>query len=110
MIASDVSPAPKFVGKIASSLGSKLFYPEFSMSRKEKEKIIDDYEEEIKNAHEKDALAAGLKAFKNYHQLILKVKEAAGDNFEDALRNVIINEKTENISDVVKKIAQKKTN
>lgn len=109
LIASDVKPAPKFVEKIAASLGSKLFYPEFSMSRKEKERIVDDYDEEIKSAHEKDALAAGLKAFKNYHQLILKVEAAAGKNFEDVLRNVIINEKTENISDVVKKIEQKKT-
>jgi len=109
VIASDVNPAPKFVQKIAASLGSKLFYPEFSMTRKEKLKIVDDYEEEIKSAHEKDALAAGLKAFKNYHELILKVQAAAGNNFEDVLRNVIINEKTENISDVVKKIGQKKT-
>jgi len=108
VIASDVNPAPKFVEKIAASLGSKLFYPKFSMTRKEKGKIVDDFEEEIGSAHEKDALAAGLKAFKNYHQLILKVEAAAGKNFEDVLRNVIINKKTENISDVVKKIGQKK--
>jgi predicted RNase H-like nuclease (RuvC/YqgF family) len=109
VIASDVNPAPKFVEKIASSLGSKLFYPEFSMTRKEKENIVDDFEEEIKGSHQKDALAAGLKAFKSYHGIILKVKEAAGKNFEEVLRNVIINKKTENISDVVKKIAKKKT-
>lgn len=109
VIASDVNPASKFVEKIAASLGSKIFYPEFSMSRKEKGKIVKDYEEEIKSAHEKDALAASLKAFKNYHELILKVKAAAGSDFEKVLRNIIINEKTENISDVVKKI-QKKAN
>jgi len=110
VIASDVNPAPKFVEKIASSLGSKIFYPEISMTRKEKEKIVEDFEEEIKSSHEKDALAAGLKAFKNYHGIILKVKESAGKNFEEVLRNIIINEKTENISDVVKKIAAKKAN
>ena len=109
VVASDVNPAPKFVEKIAASLGSKIFYPEFSMTKKEKGKIVEDYEDEINSAHEKDALAAGLKAFKNYHQLILKVEAAAGKNFEKVLRNVIINEKTENISDVVKKIAAKKT-
>lgn len=110
VVASDVSPAPKFVEKIAASLGSKIFYPEFSMSRKEKERIVEDYEDEINSAHEKDALAAGLKAFKNYHEIILKVEAAAGKNFENVLRNIIINEKTENISDVVKKFAAKKTN
>jgi predicted RNase H-like nuclease (RuvC/YqgF family) len=110
VIASDVNPASKFVEKIASSLGSKIFYPEISLTRKEKEKIVEDYEEEIKSSHEKDALAAGLKAFKNYHEIILKVKAAAGKNFEEVLRNVIINKKTENISDVVKKIAEKKVN
>ena len=109
MIASDVNPAPKFVEKIASSLGSKIFYPETSMTRKEKERIVDDFDEEIKSSHQKDALAAGLKAFKNYHEIILKVQAAAGSNFEDVLRNVIINKKTENISDVVKKIKKKKT-
>ena len=110
VVASDVNPAPKFVEKIAASLGSKIFYPEFSLSRKEKRKIVEDYEDVIKSAHEKDALAAGLKAFKNYHELILKVKAAAGNNFENVLRNIIINEKTENISDVVKKFAEKKAN
>jgi hypothetical protein len=55
-------------------------------------------------------LAAGLKAFKNYHEIILKVEAAAGRNFENVLRNIIINEKTENISDVVKKFAEKKAN
>lgn len=109
VIASDVNPASKFVQKIAASLGSKIFYPEFSMTRKEKEKIVEDFEEEINSSHEKDALAASLKAFKNYHELILKVEAAAGNNFENVLRKIIINEKTENISDVVKKI-QKKTN
>lgn len=107
VIASDVNPAPKFIEKIAASLGSKIFYPEFSLSRKEKEKIVDDFKDEIKSAHEKDALAAGLKAFKNYHEIILKVEAAAGNNFEKVLRNIIINEKTENISDVIKKFEKK---
>ncbi len=110
VIASDVNPAPKFVEKIAASVGSKIFYPDFSMSRREKQKIVRDYEEEINSAHEKDALAAGLKAFRNYHEIILKVEAAAGNNFEHVLRNIIINEKTENISDVVKKFAKKKAN
>ncbi len=75
IIASDVNPLPKMIERLAASLGSKVFYPEVSLTNVEKEKIINDFKEEIKNTHQKDALAAGLKAFKNYHGLFLKIEE-----------------------------------
>jgi len=65
IIASDVNPAPKAIEKIAKNLGSKLFFPEKSLTNLEKEKIIKNFKEKIKSSHEKDALAASLKSLKN---------------------------------------------
>jgi uncharacterized protein len=111
VIASDVNPAPRFVEKIAASLGSKLFYPELSLLHKEKEKIVEDYEEGIKSAHEKDALAAALKAFKNYHGLFVRVekileKEGKKDKL-DELISVLLASRGKNIAESIKSISKK---
>lgn len=112
IIASDVNPLPKMIEKVAAALGSKVFYPEVSLTNIEKEKIIDDFKEDIKNTHQKDALAAGLKAFKNYHRLFLKVEETlAKQKMEEILEEVVtelLKSKSQNIADIIKKIAKRK--
>lgn len=112
IIASDVNPLPKMIDRMSAALGSRVFYPEFSLTNEEKEKIIGDFKEQIKNSHQKDALAAGLKAFKNYHGLFLKVEETLGKKgreeiFEDVIAELMEDE-TQNIADVVKKVATRK--
>lgn len=111
IIASDVNPLPKGIEKLASSLGTHVFYPEVSMTYKEKAKIIDDYREMIKNTHQKDALAAALRAFKNYHSMFLKVEEVVGkmkrkDIFEDVVKRVL-KKRTESIVDAAKEIIKR---
>lgn len=112
IIASDVNPLPKMIERLAASLGSKVFYPEVSLTNVEKEKIINDFKEEIKNTHQKDALAAGLKAFKNYHSLFLKVEEIlVKQNKEEIFEEVVkhlLKDKTQNIVDMIKKISKRK--
>ncbi|MCS7106407.1 MAG: DUF460 domain-containing protein, partial [Candidatus Aenigmarchaeota archaeon] len=93
IIASDVNPLPKGVEKIASCLGSKVFYPQTSMSYREKFKILEDMKFFAKDSHQKDALAAALRAFKNYHNIFIKVDEVVKkigreDIFEDVVRRV----------------------
>lgn len=112
IIASDVNPLPKMIEHLAASLGSKVFYPEVSLTNVEKEKIINDFKEEIKNTHQKDALAAGLKAFKNYHGLFLKVEETLvrqnkEEIFEEVVKELLKNQ-TQNIVDMIKKISKRK--
>jgi len=112
IIASDVNPLPKMIEKTSAALGSRVFYPEFSLTNEEKEKIIGNFKEQIKNSHQKDALAAGLKAFKNYHGLFLKVEETLDKKgmeeiFEDVISELMENE-TQNIADAVKKVAKRK--
>jgi len=112
LIASDVNPLPKTIDKLASSLGCKVYYPRKSLSNTEKTKIIEDYTEEIKNSHQKDALAAGLRAFKNYHSLFLKIEEVLSKMnqqrlFEEVVE-MMLKKKNENIIDVTKKILAKR--
>jgi predicted RNase H-like nuclease (RuvC/YqgF family) len=111
IIASDVNPLPKMIERLASALGSKVYYPEVSLTNVEKEKIINDFEKEIKDSHQKDALAAGLKAFRNYHNLFLKVEETLIKQnkkriFEEVVRELLKDE-TQNIVDVIKKVSKR---
>jgi len=112
IIASDVNPLPKAIEKLASSLGSSAFYPRISLSNIGKSKIIEDYEEEIKDSHQKDALAACLRAFKNYHSLFLKIEEVLEKMnqqrlFEEVVERML-KRKNENIVDATKKILAKR--
>lgn len=112
IIASDVNPLPKMIEKLSAAMGSKVYYPEVSLTNVEKEKIINDFKEEIKNAHQKDALAAGLKAFKHYHGLFLKIeeiltKQGKEEIFEEIVENLMEDE-SQNIVDMIKKILKRK--
>ncbi|MGC8812001.1 MAG: DUF460 domain-containing protein [Candidatus Aenigmatarchaeota archaeon] len=112
LIASDVNPMPKAIEKIASSLGSKIYYPEVSLSNVEKVKIIQKYEKFIKDSHQKDALAACLKAFKHYHELFLRIEDFLKkidkkEIYENVVEEVMKSE-SENIVNVTKKILERK--
>lgn len=112
IIASDVNPLPKGIEKLASAVGSKVFYPHISMSYKEKLKIVDDYKEKIRDSHQKDALAAALRAFKNYHGMLLKIDETVKkferkDLFDEVVKRVL-KKKTENIVDAVRDLIWRK--
>lgn len=103
---------PKKIEKLASALGSKAFYPEISLSNVEKAKIIKGHIGEIKDSHQKDALAAGLKAFRRYHELFLRIEEILkkmrhGKLFDQVLDNML-KKKNENIVDVTKKVLAKR--
>jgi predicted RNase H-like nuclease (RuvC/YqgF family) len=112
VIASDVNPMPKAIEKIASSLGSKVYYPEVSLSNLEKIKIIQKYEKYIKDSHQKDALAACLKAFKHYHELFLKIEDFLKkidkkEIYEKVVEEVMKSE-SENIVNATKRILERK--
>ncbi|MBI4010606.1 MAG: DUF460 domain-containing protein [Candidatus Aenigmarchaeota archaeon] len=76
IISTDKNPLPRSVGKLASNLGIKPFYPEMSLSHTQKEELVRELEVEAKNRHEMDALAASIKAWKNYRELSVKVSNA----------------------------------
>lgn len=83
IIAGDVNPPPKMLEKLAAGLSARLFYPEENMSRFEKLKIAEKYSKAISpnkklwgNRHERDALAAALRAWKRMRHVIAKLDEA----------------------------------
>jgi hypothetical protein len=110
IIATDVNPPPKTVKKLAKTLGCKLYYPEVSLSNLEKVKLVKKYDEETGGYHQKDALAAGIKALKNYRELFSKIQDAVSKfdkKIFDEVAIKIIRDGADNIRDAIKKIMRK---
>ncbi|BCU68676.1 hypothetical protein HS7_21130 [Sulfolobales archaeon HS-7] len=78
IIASDVNPVPDAVKKIASRVGAKVSYPSKSPSIEEKQKISDEYAQQynikIETSHERDALSAAVKSFKEIESKIRQIE------------------------------------
>lgn len=107
VVASDVNPMPRSIEKLASAFGSRIFYPKVSLSNASKIKIIEDYKHEIRDAHQKDALAAALKAHKKYRELFSKIDASLKrkDMFDDIVMSVF---KGKNIAEALRKAGDKK--
>lgn len=77
IIATDVSPVPDAVKKIAAQLNAKLFVPDKSLSVEEKQELVNEFCNEfqisITDPHIRDSLAAALKAYK---ELEKKLRQA----------------------------------
>jgi predicted RNase H-like nuclease (RuvC/YqgF family) len=123
IIAVDVNPAPKNIEKIASSVGAELFTPFSSLSTKGKASIVKQFVRKyeklsgirlrFKSRHEKDALAAALKALKANRQLIRKVdnalhKEGLENIFDEVIR-MIVKDQSENITNAINEILYRKS-
>jgi predicted RNase H-like nuclease (RuvC/YqgF family) len=73
IVATDKRPTPKNVEKLAKSLGAKVYFPVETMSIHEKVEIAKRYDIKVKNDHERDAVAAAFKAYKQYVSLLRKI-------------------------------------
>ncbi len=71
LVACDVNPAPKLVEKVAAKFQAKLFVPEENLSVRLKKSLTRGME--IKNDHERDAVASAFFAFKKHRSLFEKV-------------------------------------
>jgi len=65
VVAGDTRPPAKAVKKTAATFRALLYYPAHSLTLEEKLFMTRDCEPAPKNAHERDALAAALKAWHN---------------------------------------------
>lgn len=78
IIATDVSPPPKSVTKIAGMFDSRLMVAKYDMRADEKRGIVAEYEEtkgiRVGSSHERDSLAAALKVYYKVKNLISKVR------------------------------------
>ena len=74
LIATDKSPAPEAVKKVASTLGVPLYVPPKSLSVSEKEQLIEWLSRRLRTSvrvsttHERDALAAAIRALRVYER------------------------------------------
>ena len=117
LVATDVYPIPKTVKKLATTLNSKIWSPYKCMSIESKTEIVDSYLQyennkslEIRqNAHERDALAAAVKTYRDFFnkfQQITKRAEKAGldDRAIDSIKTLVINGVS--ISNAIKQITE----
>lgn len=88
IVATDVSPAPETVEKVAASVKAELWVPDESLSVDEKRELAADLTE---NDHERDALAAALKAHVSHERLFDKVEKRTPDDLDtdDVKRKVL---------------------
>ncbi|MEM1682602.1 MAG: DUF460 domain-containing protein [Ignisphaera sp.] len=115
LVAVDTNPPPENAKKIAAILGVQLYVPSESLSTDIKDKLIDwlkkkkHIELNISTSHEKDALAAAIKAYKSYEKKLLelekKLLELEIDVDLDELKVMIL--KGKNINEVIEYAIEK---
>ncbi|OGI15308.1 hypothetical protein A3K63_05280 [Candidatus Micrarchaeota archaeon RBG_16_49_10] len=108
IISSDKFPTPKNVEKFASSMGSKTFRVSESLSVIEKYRLVNPYAERVNNNHERDALAAALKAYDYFEKFFKKADRALSylgfGEFYDRVVEMIIKGEAENITEALNRI------
>jgi len=81
VIASDVRRAPVVVEKIASILGCAVYAPSRDLSVEEKRRVVQEnvvnFKDMIKNSHQRDAVAAALKAYFNFKNKFMQLEAKA---------------------------------
>ncbi len=85
LLASDTSPPPHFVKKMAAMLNVKLIYPKESMRREEKKELG----RRIKNEHIRDSYAAAIKAYRRYANRLRQIERMEREDREELKRMVI---------------------
>ncbi|MBU6998178.1 MAG: DUF460 domain-containing protein [Theionarchaea archaeon] len=91
IIATDVNPAPQTVDKLCHSFDCKLHIPPSDLSVDEKNELTRNYD--FKNFHQRDALAAALKALEHH--------KAKFDNIDARLHEKNMEEHSEMIKSLV---------
>ena len=111
VVATDVTPTPKFVKKIARAIGARIIIPEKTLDVKKKKKLTSDYSrlllKENLDKHKLDALAAAYYAFKRIRVKLDKIKIVLDGedktHLEDGVRFLVINRNI-NINNALKQL------
>jgi uncharacterized protein len=92
LVATDKNPAPQAVSKIATLLGARLVVPSTDMLVQEKLTLT--RELSVRNDHERDALAAALRAQKEVRGLLLRIdkfiEEKGCQSIEGELKRLVV--------------------
>ncbi|MBI1973178.1 DUF460 domain-containing protein [Candidatus Micrarchaeota archaeon] len=90
IIASDKNPLPEMVSKLAANFSCRVFVPRKSLKVAEKKALTQPHSHG--NAHERDALAAALKAYGTYSGKLRQLENRFGDAWEARVREVLLHE------------------
>ena len=94
IVATDVSPAPGFVEKIARSFKAQLFIPRESLRIEEKNEILRNLGITVEDDHQRDALAAAYKAYlrlkPKLEHIDARLREAGLTNKADEVKALVI--------------------
>jgi len=81
VIASDVRRVPLVVEKIASILGCTVYTPPRDLSVEDKRRVVQEnvanFKDVVKNSHQRDAIAAALKAYFNFKNKFMQLEAKA---------------------------------
>jgi len=113
LIATDVNPPPVFVKKLATSLNAPLFYPSRSLTIEEKRALVEPLVEKglrIRDSHQRDALAAALKAYKHnlpkFRQVEKELRELNLPLPSDEVKSLVL--KGLSVKDSIRRVAEAK--
>jgi predicted RNase H-like nuclease (RuvC/YqgF family) len=81
MVATDVTPVPHFVKKIASTVNAELFVPKREIAVADKQELAREFSDGIKirNAHERDALTAAVYAYRSIQPKLQQIERMIRD-------------------------------
>ncbi|MBI4015311.1 MAG: DUF460 domain-containing protein [Candidatus Aenigmarchaeota archaeon] len=101
LVAGDRERAGEALRKIAASFNCELFLPERDIEVEKKIEIAKG--EELKNQHERDALAAALIAYRAHARGFAKIKDSVGEKAGE-VRELLIGGKAKNIAEALERI------
>jgi predicted RNase H-like nuclease (RuvC/YqgF family) len=86
LIASDVSPAPKLIEKVAAAFSVRVYEPHENYTKWSKSKLVETFELSERERHEKDALAAAVSAYESKLPIIKRIrKKLEGDGLSGTI-------------------------
>ncbi len=91
LIGTDRKDLPSFVSKFGTRVGAKVVMPEEDMPVGYKKNLTNEHSKQLKNEHQRDALASAIFAFKKYRPLIDKINLFVEKNNKISLRQDLIN-------------------
>jgi predicted RNase H-like nuclease (RuvC/YqgF family) len=95
IIASDVTPTPDYIKKVASKFDSTTFVPKVLMKGEKKRELVNKFLHEhelfIKDTHVIDALAAALKAYNYYKDKFIQIENKQDPDIDlDNIKSAVV--------------------
>ena len=108
IVSTDKKKVSPKIKKIAATFGSKVFSPDHDLTIEEKERIL---RINIKDVHERDALAAASFAFREHEALFNNINRSLNimslNDHRDKVKEMIIKGKAKNIAEAVDMVRPK---